>query len=142
MARALLTQASLAVAEKRVKECIHCICEALVRHLMQLVLSSRVLLCTYAQDRPMDLDTWEECMLLLLTVASCSSAHCESCVALVCDAVSSVGSVLNRNCNEKNRVETTQAILCARYTFTVLRRSIDASVYPLLDWQLLRLEYC
>lgn len=48
MARALLTQASLAVAEKRVEECIHCICEALVRHLMQLVLSPRVLLHTYA----------------------------------------------------------------------------------------------
>lgn len=141
MARALLTQASLGVAEKRVEECIHCICEALVRHLMQLILSPGVLLCTYAQDHPMDLDTWEECMLLLLTVASCSSPHCESCVTVVCDAVSSVGSVLNRNCNEKNRVETTQAKLRARYTHIYNVEEVNRCLY-VLDWQLSRLEYC
>lgn len=113
MARALLAQASLAMAEKRVDECVRCICEAQVRHLMQLLLS-RVLWLTYVQGYPMSLDTWEECMLLLLSVASCSSAHWESCVTVVSDAVNSLDSVLNRNCNEKMRVETTQTMLCAR----------------------------
>lgn len=45
MARALVIQASLAVAEKRVDECIRCISEALVRHFILLLLSSGVLLC-------------------------------------------------------------------------------------------------
>lgn len=95
----------------------------------------------------MNLETWEECMLLLLRVASCSSAHCESCVTVVSNAVSSVGSVLDRNWNEKNRVETTQAILRARYTMYIHMYNVEevnkyTSVCPLLDWQLSGWEYC
>ena len=63
----------------------------------------------------MRLDVWEDCMLLLLTVASHSTGHWEDCVTVVSDAVCSLSPELLRgNSNERSRVESTQATIRAR----------------------------
>lgn len=55
-------------------------------------------------------------MSLLLTVGtSQGTSYRDSCIAVVSDAVSSLKSVLlERNSNERARVEVVEAILCSR----------------------------
>ena len=56
-------------------------------------------------------------MSLLLTVATLQGgSHCDSCLAAVSDAVSSLKSeLLDMNLNDRARVESVEAVLFSRY---------------------------
>ena len=68
--------------------------------------------CT--QRYPLRLEEWEDVLGLLLKVAASSSPSLrDSAVSAVAEALDS--SLLRRNSNERQRLETVQATLQARY---------------------------